>query len=131
LPCLSVSPKFVSLFQPAVLLTGGQVADCTAADALLDQMLAAVILNGENRYDSDAVRRKIESMGATPEHSTEGQPTLEEQLLAIPRPQRHRVYVRPLQRFFAESQLDTTPRPPPSRRRLSSLSFAIGYESGP
>src|SRR5215472_12350450 len=31
----------------AFLLTGGQVADCTAADALLDQMPAAVILNGD------------------------------------------------------------------------------------
>ncbi len=50
----------------AFLLTGGQVADCTAADALLDQMPAAVILNGDKGYDSDAVRRKIESKGAAP-----------------------------------------------------------------
>ena len=50
----------------AFLLTGGQVADCIAADALLDQMPAAVILNGDKGYDSDAVRRKIESMGAAP-----------------------------------------------------------------
>jgi hypothetical protein len=31
----------------AFLLTGGQVADCTTADDLLDQMPAAVILNGD------------------------------------------------------------------------------------
>ena len=42
------------------------MADCTAADALLDQMPAAVILNGDKGYDSDAVRRKIESKGAAP-----------------------------------------------------------------
>ncbi|ESY09249.1 MULTISPECIES: IS5 family transposase [unclassified Mesorhizobium] len=50
----------------AFLLTGGQVADCTAADTLLDQMPAAVILHGDKGYDSDAVRRKIESKGAAP-----------------------------------------------------------------
>ena len=42
------------------------MADCTAASTLLDQMPAAVILNGDKGYDSDAVRRKIESMGAAP-----------------------------------------------------------------
>ncbi len=50
----------------AFLLTGGQVADCVAADALLDQMPAAVILNGDKRHDSDAVRQKIESLGSAP-----------------------------------------------------------------
>ena len=42
------------------------MADCTAAAALLDQMPPAVILNGDKGYDSDAVRRKIESKGAAP-----------------------------------------------------------------
>lgn len=50
----------------AFLLTGGQVADCTAADTLLDQMPSAVILHGDRGYDSDAVRRKIESKGTAP-----------------------------------------------------------------
>ncbi len=50
----------------AFLLTGGQVADGTAADTLLDQMPAAGILYGDKGYDSDAVRRKIESKGAAP-----------------------------------------------------------------
>jgi transposase len=50
----------------AFLLTGGQVADCIAADILLDLMPATAILNGDKGYDSDAVRRKIESKGAAP-----------------------------------------------------------------
>ena len=50
----------------AFLLTGGQVADCTAADVLLEQMPPARLLHGDKGYDSDAVRRKIEGKGATP-----------------------------------------------------------------
>jgi IS5 family transposase len=42
------------------------VADCTAADALLEQMPATSILHGDKGYDSNAVRRKIEDMGAAP-----------------------------------------------------------------
>src|SRR5215469_16629791 len=54
----ALSDRFCRPF--AFLLTGGQVADCTAADTLLDQMPPAVILNGDKGY-SDAVRRKIQS----------------------------------------------------------------------
>jgi transposase len=50
----------------AFMLTGGQVADCTAADTLLEQMPQTSILHGDKGYDSDAVRRKIEGMGAAP-----------------------------------------------------------------
>jgi transposase len=50
----------------AFLLTGGQVADCIAADGLLDGLVNADILHGDKGYDSDAVRRKIESKGAAP-----------------------------------------------------------------
>ncbi len=50
----------------AFLPTGGQVANCTAADALFDRMPAATILHGDKGYDSNAVRRKIESTGAAP-----------------------------------------------------------------
>jgi transposase len=50
----------------AFLLTGGQVADCTAADGLLDQISRAELVHGDKGYDSDAVRRKIEAMGAAP-----------------------------------------------------------------
>jgi transposase len=47
-------------------LTGGQVADCIAADALLDHLTTAEILHGDKGYDSNAVRRKIEGKGAAP-----------------------------------------------------------------
>ena len=42
------------------------MADCTAAEALLEQMPATSILHGDKGYDSNAVRRKIEAMEATP-----------------------------------------------------------------
>jgi transposase len=48
------------------LLTGGQVADCVAADVLLDRMCAAEILHGDKGYDTNAVRDKIESKGVAP-----------------------------------------------------------------
>jgi len=48
------------------LLTGGQVADCVAADVLLDQMGAAEILHADKGYDTNAVRDKIESKGTAP-----------------------------------------------------------------
>jgi transposase len=47
-------------------LTGGQVADCIAADVLLDRIASAEILHGDKGYDTNAVRRKIESKGAAP-----------------------------------------------------------------
>ena len=47
-------------------MTGGQVADCTAADRLLDRMPATDLLHGDKGYDSAAVRRKIEEAGAAP-----------------------------------------------------------------
>lgn len=42
------------------------MADCVAADTLLDRLPATTILSGDKGYDSDAVRRKIESKGAAP-----------------------------------------------------------------
>ncbi len=48
------------------MLTGGQVADCTAADTLLDAMPKTGILHGDKGYDSNAVRAKIESKGTAP-----------------------------------------------------------------
>jgi transposase len=50
----------------AFLLTGGQVADCTAADTLLEVLPQTDILHGDKGYDSNAVRRKIESKGVAP-----------------------------------------------------------------
>ena len=42
------------------------MADCIAADSLLEHMRETDILHGDKGYDSDAVRRKIESKGAAP-----------------------------------------------------------------
>ncbi|WP_459678344.1 IS5 family transposase [Acidisoma sp. 7E03] len=50
----------------AFLLTGGQVADCVAADTLLDQLTAAELVHGDKGYDTNAVRQKIEAKGAAP-----------------------------------------------------------------
>ena len=47
-------------------LTAGQIADCTAADTLLDAMPKTSILHGDKGYDSNAVRAKIESKGTAP-----------------------------------------------------------------
>jgi transposase len=50
----------------AFLLTGGNVADCTAADDLLEHMPVTSILHGDRGYDTNAVRRTIEQRGTTP-----------------------------------------------------------------
>ena len=50
----------------AFLLTGGQVADCTAGSVLLQQMPAARILHGDKGYDSNAIRRQVEENGTMP-----------------------------------------------------------------
>jgi len=72
------------------------VADCTAADALLERMPTASILHGDKGYDSNAVRQKIERMGAAPNIPPKNQPALEELFLPRPlqRPQRYRAHVR-------------------------------------
>lgn len=48
------------------LLTGGQVADCRAADALLDDLAAGTIVLADKAYDSNAIRDLIERQGAVP-----------------------------------------------------------------
>jgi transposase len=42
------------------------VADCTAADTLLDRLPATMLLHGDKGYDTDAVREKIEARGIAP-----------------------------------------------------------------
>lgn len=42
------------------------MADCTAADLLLEHMPNSPILHADKGYDSDAIRRKIEDKGAMP-----------------------------------------------------------------
>ena len=48
------------------MLTGGQVADCTAGELLLEQMPQASMLHGDKGYDSNAIRRQVEGKGAMP-----------------------------------------------------------------
>ena len=48
------------------MLTGGNVADCTAGAELLARMPACNILHGDKGYDSDAIRRQVEDGGAMP-----------------------------------------------------------------
>ena len=50
----------------AFLLTGGQIADCTAGAVLLEQMPRSAILHCDKGYDSDAIRRQVEGKGAMP-----------------------------------------------------------------
>ena len=42
------------------------MADCTAANTLLDRLPATILLHGDKGYDSDAVREKIEARGIAP-----------------------------------------------------------------
>jgi transposase len=48
------------------MLTGGQVADCTAAAALLEGLPANLMVHGDKGYDSNAVRHQIEVQGCVP-----------------------------------------------------------------
>ena len=85
------------------MLTGGQVADCTAGELLLEQMPQASMLHGDKGYDSNAIRRQVEGKRRDAKHSAKGQSTMEELLLAGPlsQPKRHRAHVRSPQGFPA------------------------------
>ena len=48
------------------LLTGGNVADCRAADVLLDGLAPRTIVLADKAYDSNAIRDLIERQGAVP-----------------------------------------------------------------
>jgi transposase len=48
----------------AFVLTGGQVADCTADAALWRRLPACDVLHGDKGYDANAIRRQIEARGA-------------------------------------------------------------------
>src|SRR5471030_3201304 len=50
----------------AFMLTGGQVADCTAGAVLLEQLPQCDILHGDKGYDANAIRRLAEDRGAMP-----------------------------------------------------------------
>jgi transposase len=48
----------------AFMLTGGQVADCTAAATLLQRLPDCDVLHGDKGYDSNAIRRQVEARDA-------------------------------------------------------------------
>jgi IS5 family transposase len=48
------------------MLTGGQIADCTAGELLLEQTPKTSMLHRDKGYDSDAIRRQVEARGAMP-----------------------------------------------------------------
>ena len=50
----------------AFMLTSGQVADCTAAAALLGWLPKCDVLHADKGYDANAIRRQVEERGATP-----------------------------------------------------------------
>ena len=50
----------------AFTLTGGQVADCTAAPELLERLPKCRILHADKGYDTDRIRRTVETMGTMP-----------------------------------------------------------------
>ncbi len=50
----------------AFMLTSGNVADCLAGAELLPRLPPGEILHGDKGYDSDAIRRQVESDGAMP-----------------------------------------------------------------
>src|SRR5207302_11329185 len=66
----------------AFLLTGGQVADCIAADELLDGLLTAEIPHGDKGYDSNASVERSRARAWSPT-SHPKRSTLEELLLAV------------------------------------------------
>ncbi len=49
------------------MLTGGQVADCEAAKELLEHLPpTARVLHGDNGYDTNSVRQRVEANGTLP-----------------------------------------------------------------
>jgi len=48
------------------VLTGGTVADCTAAVPLLERVSNVRLIHGDKGSDTNAVRRQIEDKGAAP-----------------------------------------------------------------
>jgi transposase len=50
----------------AFLLTGGQVADCTAGSLLLERLPACRLLHADKGYDTDALPQPVEAQGAAP-----------------------------------------------------------------
>jgi len=58
----------------AVMLTGGDVADCMAGAELLAGLPAFEILHGDKCYQSDPIRRQVEKEGAMPNNPPKAKP---------------------------------------------------------
>ena len=50
----------------AFVLTGGQAADCRAAEGLLQRIAPATLVMADRAYDTNAIRKQIEDQGAVP-----------------------------------------------------------------
>ena len=50
----------------AFLLTGGQAADCRAAEDLMREMPDCRVVHADKAYDTNAIRRAVEARGALP-----------------------------------------------------------------
>ena len=48
------------------MLTSGNIADCAAGAALLEQLPACDILDADKGYEANAIRRQVEDRGAMP-----------------------------------------------------------------
>ncbi|MEJ0094006.1 MAG: IS5 family transposase [Methylocella sp.] len=48
------------------MLTGGQIADCSAGAELIARLPPCEILHGDKGYDANAIRRQVEERGAMP-----------------------------------------------------------------
>src|SRR3954466_13933746 len=48
------------------MLTGGQVADCTAGEALLERLPDCDILHADKGYDANAISQQVERRGTMP-----------------------------------------------------------------
>ena len=100
----------------AFLLTGGNVADCTAGHDLLKQLPDARILHADKGYDSNAIRCQIEANGTVPNIPPKVNRRWKSALARpLPQPQRHRTNVLQAERL-------STCRHPirPARRQLPS-----------
>jgi IS5 family transposase len=79
------------------MLTGGNVADCTAGAELLARLPPCEILHGDKGYDSNAIRRRVEDGGPMPNISPKANRKWKN-CFAVPvsQTQRHRAHVPPV-----------------------------------
>jgi transposase len=61
----------------AFVLTGGQAADCRAAEALLQRLAPSTLVMADRAYDTNAVRQQIEQQGCGAEHPAQAHEALQ------------------------------------------------------